>query len=145
MIRLIYAPEDDTHGELTVEASYNGFSGKASAWFNAEALRSFHTQILAHPDREAPAATLKGGYFCDSSESYTPVETHISIIVTTHRTRGMVLVDTYLADQLNLKFPQSAAIQFLVAPAALHRFAQSLNGLLDGLSETTLTASPDIF
>jgi hypothetical protein len=145
MLRLTYAPDDVWHGELTVEARSSGFSGKASAWFNAEALRSFKEQILVHPSRTAPAAMLKGGYFADSTHNAIPVETHVSIIISTHGARGLVFVDVYLADQDTLTLPQSAGIKFLVEPAALHRFANGLDALLGDLPELTLTSSPNIF
>lgn len=141
MLTLRYFPEDERHGELRVEAGHVGFSGKASAWFNADALRQFAQPLRAWPPAVEAPVKLQGGYFSDSTTSSTPVETLVDIGVQQIGKNGRYRVRALLAEPDDEILPQSATVCFFVEPVALMRFATQVEIMLASGGSVTLPAS----
>jgi hypothetical protein len=141
LLKLTYIPEDELHGELRAEATHAGFSGKASAWFDADTLRQFVALLHQWPPVLEVPVKLRGGYFSDSTTSSEPVETHIGIAIAQRGSRGRYWVEAELADPDAEILPQSATIRFLAEPAALLRFASEMVSILDSGGTVNLPAS----
>lgn len=141
MLTLHYIPEDQWHGELRVEACHAGFSGKASAWFNADALRHCVGPLKSWPPALAEPVRLQGGYFSDSTVSSAPVETHVGITIGQRGSRGHYWVEAELAEPDDEIVPQSASVRFFAEPAALMRFANDVEAMLATGGRVTLLAS----
>ena len=148
LLTLHYFPEDEWHGELHAEARHASFSGKASAWFNAEALRQFVAPLRTFPPQLAEPISLRGGYFSDSTISGSPVETHVGIRIGQRGSKGRYWLEAQLADQDTEALPQSATIGFFVEPYALMRFAGEVDAMLESGGSVALPGSgrsdPDI-
>lgn len=148
MLTLTYIPEDDWHGELRVEASHAGFSGRAAAWFNREDIRKFAADLRALFNDHVSEATLKGGYFSDSTTSSAPVETHVGIHVARQDLRHVAVVE--LADPGDDILPQRAFLQYRMEWAALLMNADLIDAVLaeGGRADLKVTrdhaAEPDI-
>jgi hypothetical protein len=141
LLTLTYIPEDEWHGELCAQASHAGFSGRASAWFNADALRQFVAPLRAWPPNLEVPVRLQGGRFSDSTASSAPVETHVGIAIAQRGSRGRYWVEAELADPEDEILPQSTTVRFLVEPAALLRFADEVESILDSGGTVNLPAS----
>lgn len=140
MLTLHYIPEDEWHGELHVEARHAAFSGKASAWFNAAALRQFVAPLRTWPPALAEPVKLQGGYFSDSTVSYVPVETRVGVTIGQRGSKGRYWVEALLAEADDEVLPQSATVRFIAEPAALMRFANEVGAMLDSGGTVTLDA-----
>lgn len=141
LLTLHYIPEDEWHGELQVEARHAGFSGKASAWFNAEALLEFAGPLQSFPPKLDEPVTLEGGYFSDSTTSAAPVETHVGLRIVQLSPSGRYRVEAQLAEPCDQILPQSATICFQVEPYALMRFSGELKAMIASGGSVTLPAS----
>jgi hypothetical protein len=141
VLTLHYIPEDEWHGELRVEARHAGFSGRASAWFNADALRQFVAPLHRWPPELKEPVKLQGGYFSDSTTSSAPIETHIGIAIVQRGSRGRYSVEAHLTEPDDEILPQSTTVRFLVEPAALLRFAGEVDAILECGGTVTLPAS----
>lgn len=128
MLKLRYLPEDQWHGELQVEACYDGYSGKAGAYFNRKDIRKFALDLRALAERQAAQAELKGGYFSDSTISSIPVETHVGIHIARRPTKFIASV--HLADPGDAIQPQSAHVQMEIDWAALFYAADAIDSML---------------
>jgi hypothetical protein len=141
LLTLTYIPEDEWHGELRVEASHAGFSGKASAWFNREDIRTFAVDLRALFNDPMREAALKGGYFSDSTTSSAPVETHVGIHVARQNLRHVAMVE--LADPGNDILPQRTFLQFRMEWAALLMNADLIDAMLAEGSRADLKVTRD--
>ncbi len=141
VMSLTYFPEDAWHGELRVEANHAGFSGKADAWFNADALRQFIEPLKAWPPKLDVPVTLQSGYFSESTTSSEPVETHVRISIGQRGGKGRHWVEALLTEPDDEILPQSAIVRFFVEPAALVRFADDVEAMLASGGTVTLLAS----
>lgn len=128
LLSLTYIPEDEWHGELRVEASHAGFSGRAAAWFNREDIRKFAAHLRALANDDVRKAELKGGYFSDSTTSAAPIETHVGIHVARHPVKFIASVE--LADPGDAVRPQSVRLQMEIAWAALYHAADAIEAML---------------
>jgi hypothetical protein len=141
LLTLTYIPEDEWHGELHVAARYASFSGKASAWFNADALLAFAEPLKSFPPKLEEPVTLNGGYFSDSTTSAAPVETHVGLRIEQLSPSGRYRVTAQLAEPSDDILPQSAAICFQVETYALMRFSEELKAIIASGGSVTLPAS----
>lgn len=141
LLTLHYFPEDEWHGELHAEVRHASFSGKSSAWFNAEALRQFVVPLRTFPLQLEEPISLRGGYFSDSATSNAPVETHVGIRIGRRGSKGRYWLEAQLADQDADILLQSATIGFHVEPYALMRFADEVEVMLDSGGSVTLPES----
>jgi hypothetical protein len=62
-LRLTFSTDGDGTGELSAEASCNGFAGHSSAWFGISRLEQFADLILTYPLPADGLAPLRGGYW----------------------------------------------------------------------------------
>lgn len=129
MLTLTYIPDDEWHGELCVEASHAGFSGKASAWFNRQDIGSFAADLRALSSGRASVAELTGGYFSDSTTSSKPVETHVGIRIARQGIRLVANVE--LAEPGDAIVQQRAQLRFNVEWAALDSHADAIEAMLE--------------
>ena len=130
MLTLHYIPEDEWHGELRVEARHAGFSGKSSAWFNADALRQFAEALRSYPPKLEEPVQIKAGYFSDGVVSFVPVETHVGISIAQFGSKGRCWAQVTLCEPDDEIMPQAAVISFTVETYALMRFADQIQAML---------------
>lgn len=130
LLILHYIPEDEWHGELRVEARHACFSGRSSAWFNADALRKFAEPLRAFPLRLDEPTKLQGGYFSDSTTGSQPVATHVGISIAQRGSRSRYCAEITLSEPDDEILPNSAVIRFFVEPYALMRFANQIEATL---------------
>lgn len=143
LLALTYIPEDEWHGELSVEASHAGFSGKASAWFNREDIRKFAADLRTLANGGVSEAVLKGGYFPDSTTSSVPVETHIGIRVV--RQNIMHVAEVELTDPDDDILRQRASLRLHIEWAALYANADLIEAMLDAAGRAELKVARSIF
>lgn len=143
LLALTYIPEDEWHGELRIEASHAGFSGKASAWFNREDIRKFAAELRALANGGVSEAVLKGGYFSNSTTSSVPVETNIGIQIVRHNIKHLALVE--LADPDDDILPQRAVLRFYIEWAALYANAELIEAMVDATGRAELKVARSIF
>ncbi len=141
MLTLHYIPEDEWHGELRVEARHAGFWGRASAWFNADALRQFVAPLKAWPPAVDEPIKLQGGYFSDSTTSSAPVETCVGITIGRRGANARYWVEVQLSEPDDEILPQSATARFFAEPYALMRFADQIEAMLASGGSAGLAAS----
>jgi hypothetical protein len=141
LLTLHYILEDEWHGELQVEARYAGFSGHASAWFNADAMRKFAEPLRAFPPKLDKPTKLQGGYFSDSTTGSQPLETHVGISIAQRGSRGRYCAEITLFEPDDEILPHSAVIRFFVEPYALVRFAHQIDAMLATGGSAGLPAS----
>lgn len=60
---MTYFDDGDGTGELTVRASFDGFSGVGAAYFSDDQLLRFAEGLLAFPLPESEAVELCGGFW----------------------------------------------------------------------------------
>jgi hypothetical protein len=141
MLSLYYIPEDQWHGELRAEASHDGYSGRASAWLNADALRAFAEPLRTYPPKLEEPVELKCGYFSDSVVSAMPVETHIGISIGQFGSRGRCWAQVTLSEPDDEIMPHAAVVSFIVEPYALMRFAEQIMAMIPNGGSAGLPSS----
>jgi hypothetical protein len=131
-LTVLYAPEDEWHGELVTSVQSGVFAGGSAAWFGIDQLRAFSEELGAFPIAPQGGPTLNGGFWSNDTES---AETHVSIRIEPEGPRGRLRVDVLLAtpswnparsDQ------HSVRARFLVNYADLGAFQRDFAAMLNG-------------
>jgi hypothetical protein len=140
-LQLRYRPDDEWHGELDAVVRSSEFSGKGSAWFGREYIRTnFASALRAFPLSVDDPPLIEGGF--GSKERPGSLEQcHLRIAVRPYNSRGtiLMLVQVHLATKSwaspDKDLQQSVTVRFLTEYAALDEFAAQLEQALDGKRE----------
>ncbi|GAA0602681.1 hypothetical protein GCM10009416_45580 [Craurococcus roseus] len=139
VLRLLYEPEDEWHGQLHASAEAFGFSGRSSAWFGRDDLVEFRRHLGAYPLLPRPAA-ISGGV--GVSPGGEPRDVHIRLTIAPFDTKGGLLVRVELACEPPVPpgadCEQRAHLCFPTDYASLDRFRIALGPMLDGGAEAIL-------
>lgn len=139
VLRLLYEPEDEWHGQLHAHAEAFAFSGRSSAWFGRGDLVNFGRQLGAYPLPAHPT-TIAGGVGV-SSEGL-PRDVHVSLTIAPFDAKGGLLVRVELACDPPVPpgadCEQRVRLCFVTDYASLNRFRVALGPMLDGDAEAVL-------
>jgi hypothetical protein len=138
-LRLTYKPDDEWLGELDAVVSSGAFSGCGSAWFDrANVKKTFVAALRAFPLTSASPPVIEGGFWSKDKQGGLD-QCHLRIEVTPYDSRGTLLVRIDLATQ-SWKTPDidrqhAVTVRFLTGYAAIAEFADTLDRVLDGVTE----------
>jgi len=144
LLRLSYALDDETCGELTASVVSGAFSGKGRAWFDREMIKtSFLAALRAFPNISSSSPKIEGGIF---NREHVLEHCFLRIEVVTSDGRGTPVVKIDLMAELGgTSLPperwifQKVEARFLTDYASIDRFADDFEKVLDGrLQEAAL-------
>jgi hypothetical protein len=132
-LQLAYQPDDDGTGKIIATVKSGEFSARGAAWFNPiNVKRTFVAALRSFP-LIAPAL-LEGGF--GSKERPGSLECHLRNAVQPHDSRGTLLVHVDLSSEVwttpDADLQNLATIRFKTEYAAVDRFAQEFEAVLDG-------------
>ena len=135
-LRLSYNPDDEWHGQLSAVVRSGAFSGKGSAWFDREHLKTtFIAALRAFPLSASDPPMMEGGFW-SKDNSGTLAQRHLRIAVRPYNSRGALLVQVDLASECwttpDHDREQSVTARFLTEYAALEEFASNFEQVLNG-------------
>ena len=143
-LRLYFQRDSDGTGELFVEATSDGFAGRASAWFSDGQLLRFAQALDAFPLRD-PFPTLHGGFWSSTPGVPTIEQEHVGLEVRPLGRRGTVAVTARLAAPESpgegTVLPKRLALTFVADYAELQRFAEAVAALAQGRSDQAALVS----
>lgn len=141
-LQLRYRPDDEWHGQLDAVVKSGEFSGKGSAWFGREHVKTtFVSALRAFPLSTSDLPLTEGGFW--SKERPGSLEQcHLRIAIRPYDSRGTLLVQVDLATECwtspDKDLQQSVTVRFLTEYAALEEFAANLEQVLDGKRESAV-------
>lgn len=129
LLTYVWADEDAHYGEVVAAVSFEGFAGRASAYFEHDDLRGFARELRRYPFGQA-RAVLTSGY-------EQPVEEHVGLTVQSRGRRGQlgvtVRLNTPSDDRSDLSWSsRTVVVEVLTTYEALGRFASEVEHLQDG-------------
>jgi hypothetical protein len=130
----------DGTGELSVQATANGFSGEASTYFDVAELTDFARRIGEFPVTGRPS--VSGGLYSNGFYSKTRgrlEQEHVALVCYPADTRGTVAIQVRLATELwpagRPQSQHSVSLEIVTLYERLRRFSSVLAGLLSGSLE----------
>lgn len=117
-------------GELTVRASFDGFSGVGAAYFGDDQLLRFAEQLLAFPLPEGNPVEVFGGFWSRTADVLE--EEHVGLRVLPVGRRGQVTIRTHLATPRGGVPVQEVTVDVLTSYEALRRLSSDLAALVRG-------------
>lgn len=143
-IRLSLQRDSDGTGQLFVEASAAGYSGRASAWFDVAQIADFARSLDAYPITPDDPPVLQGGFWAREDGNVLE-QCHVSFRVVAADSRGT------LAVQLHLETPfwngdragsqQRVDLEILTEYASMHEFSRAVAALAAGVREEAVLES----
>jgi hypothetical protein len=134
-LQVAYQADDDGTGKIIAIVKSGEFSARGAAWVNPDVvIRTFVTALRSFPLTATPAL-VEGGFW--SKENPGSLEQcHLRIAVKPHDSRGTLLVHVDLSSEVwttpDADLQNLATIRFTTEYAALDRFAQEFEQVLDG-------------
>src|SRR5579859_4780493 len=95
-LRLGYQQEDEWHGQLVAVARSREFSGRGSAWFSQQQLKTFVRALRSYPLSASDLPMVEGGFW-SKERSGSLDQCHLRIAIRQINPRGMLLVQVDLA------------------------------------------------
>ena len=142
-LRLTLERDHDGTAELFVEASCDGFAGRASAWFNPDQIRGFATSLEQFPITADKIPLLEGGYW-DKHARGKLKECHVSLRVSQLNQRGIIAVRVQLASPGypdDRESPQHVSLAIRTDYASIQEFARALAALASGTRDEAVLES----
>jgi hypothetical protein len=143
-LTLVFKPDNDSVGELSVSGHAHGFAGNSSAWFNRSQLDAFATALGQHPFDPNDPPSLAGGEFAPDG-SLTTVWAGLE--VRPCNSTGTLVVRAVLSQPLAMTgtpLRRTASFDFLTDCASVDVFRAELVSMIEGhRADATLIGTSD--
>jgi hypothetical protein len=150
-LRVIYRPDEDGTGEIIATVKSGVFGAEGSAWFG-RGLKTFLTDLRCFPLTSENPPQIEGGFWNErgrelwNTERASLKQCHLRICIKPYGSRGTLLVHIELASPFwtspDDDLQNSATVRFLTEYAAVARFADQFEKVLDGeMDEAILLGS----
>jgi hypothetical protein len=138
-LRVTYTPDEEWTGKIIATVQSGAFSAQGSAWFDrTHVKKTFLASLRSFPLKSGDLPTIEGGFWSKESQGSLD-QCHLRISIKPHNARGTLLVHVDLASEFwktpDVDLQNCATIRFLTEYAAVDRFAEQLEKVLDGESE----------
>lgn len=139
-VKLIFVDDGDGTGQLSVHAEVEGYSGKASACFNIDDLKSFAESIAQFPLADHDVHAITSGFAASNDH---PEQEHVGIEIYTIDKRGHIGVQVRMATPIwpeaRLKSQKATKLEIITTYEPLAQFSKDWLALLNGvISEATI-------
>lgn len=141
-LSLTYEPDTDGTGEIFATVRSGGFSGKGSAWFDRTNVKeTFVAELRPFPLTATPL--IEGGFW-NKDKGGMLDQCHLRIAVTSYNSCGALLVRVDLATASwqtpDVDRQQTVTVRFLAEYAAIAKFADDFERVLDGAKDQAVLA-----
>ena len=141
-LKFAFVDDGDGTGELSVEASVEGFSGRGSAYFNIDRLKQFASDIGEFPLPQERRCRIASGFWSKEARGNLEQE-HLGVDVYPVDRRGHIGVQVRTATELwqgaRPDSQKTAKLEIITTYEPLARFSKDLRALLEGsVQEATL-------
>jgi hypothetical protein len=139
-LKVSYRPDDDGTGEVIAVATVGAFSARGSAWVGrVHVKQTFLTALRTFPLTPADPPLVEGGVWNGSG---LLDQCFLRITVKPYDLRGRLLVHAELASEVwvpeDADLQNRASVRFLTEYAAVDRFAEEFEQVLDGKLEVAI-------
>jgi hypothetical protein len=134
MLKIKWNPDDDGNGELSIEASANGFSGRGSAWFAPTALQNEADKFSQFPIPEDNLPIIQGGFWSKDVKEQLEQE-HVFLSLRPLNRTGHIVFMVRLASERYSKQRDGdfkVELQIETNYEELRLFPQRMRDLLEG-------------
>jgi hypothetical protein len=143
---LAWSPDDDDgFGKIFATAKSGPFSGQGSAWFDRTTVKENFVAALRHFPLSATAPPIIESGFWSKEKPRTLSQCHLRVVVSPYNKRGALLVRVDLATESgktpDVDVQHAVTVRFLTEYAAIARFADDLDNVLDGAARQASIAS----
>jgi hypothetical protein len=134
-LQVTYRTDDDWTGQIIATVKSGEFSARGAAWFDRiNVKQTFLAALRSFPLTAIAPALIEGGF--GSKERPGSLECHLRIAVKPYDSRGTLLVHVDLSSEVwttpDADLQNLATIRFTTEYAAVDRFAQEFEEVLDG-------------
>jgi hypothetical protein len=135
-LQVSYRTDEDWTGQIVATVKSGEFSARGAAWFDRiNVKQTFLAALRSFPLTATTPAFIEGGFW--SKEKPGSLEQcHLRIAVKPYNIRGTLLVHVDLSSEVwstpDADLQNLATIRFTTEYAALDRFAQEFEEVLDG-------------
>jgi len=135
-LQVAYQADDDGTGKIIATVKSGEFSARGAAWFNpANVKHTFVAALRSFPLTATTPALIEGGFWSKENPG-TLGQCHLRIAVRPYDVRGTLLVHVDLSSEVwttpDADLQNFASIRFTTEYAAVDRFAQEFEAVLDG-------------
>ncbi len=134
-LKLTFYDDSDGTGELTAEATADGYSGRGSAYFHIDELKHFATAIGEFPLPERGRCRVAGGFYSKEVRGKLEQE-HLGIDIYPVDRRGhigiQVRASTQLWQDMRPDSQKIAKIEIITSYEPLRNFSRQLLALITG-------------
>lgn len=133
-LRIKIWPDSDGTCELEAQVESNGFTGRSRAYFDLMELKNFARSLKEFPLSQRPPHAISGGFWHPTEKRIEQV--HVKILIKPYDLKGTLIVHTELQTECrrspDQELQQAVTTRFRSSYAAVGRFAESLERLIDG-------------
>jgi hypothetical protein len=143
-LRVTYRTDEDWTGQIIATVKSGEFSARGAAWFDRiNVKKTFLAALRSFPLTAVTPALIEGGFW--SKERPGSLEQcHLRIAVKPYNSRGTLLVHVDLSSEVwstpDADLQNLATIRFTTEYAAVDRFAQEFEEVLDGKRNVAVLA-----
>ncbi|MDF0517842.1 hypothetical protein P0R31_11430 [Bradyrhizobium yuanmingense] len=139
-LRVVYWTDEEYTGQITATVKSGQFSAQGAAWFDRTHVKgTFLTALRAFPLPSVGPPTLAGGFWAEGDPRY---QCHLRITIKPHDSRGTLLVQVDVSSEVwktpDADMQNSATVRFRAEYAALDRFVEEFEQVLDGTRDVAI-------
>ena len=135
-LQVSYRTDEDWTGQIIATVKSGEFSARGAAWFDRiNVKQTFLAALRSFPLTATTPALIEGGFWSKENPG-TLAQCHLRIAVKPYDVRGTLLVHVDLSSEIwttpDADLQNLASIRFTTEYAAVDRFAQEFEAVLDG-------------
>jgi hypothetical protein len=135
-LRVTYRTDEDWTGQIIATVKSGEFSARGAAWFDRINVKeTFLATLRSYPLTAVAPALIEGGFWSKERPGSLD-QCHLRIAVKPYNSRGTLLVHVDLSSEVwstpDADLQSFATVRFTAEYAAVDRFAQEFDEVLDG-------------